>query len=239
MSQVKQCILAFFLLYGICVFAQENADQNIKALSQTINFHIGQAELDVDRGNFFIADENLQIALDIADQIDDKKSKGRIHTKMAKIHLTLGKYDKALSSVNKALEIQRLTKDYVNLAETYNVQGLVFARKNEHKIALDSYQSSKSYSELEELDEYVAEVLLNSAISLIALADYKKATLSLERSIALSKKYKKTDTESFALINNAKALFYRAILIRQGRKRRLVWNWQNKLIIKKQKMKLT
>ena len=208
MSQVKQYILAFFLLYGVCVFAQENPNQNIKALSQTINFHIGQAELDVDRGNFFIAEENLQKALDIANQIDDKKSEGRIHTKIAKIHLTLGKYDKALSSVNKSLEIQRLTKDYVNLAETYNVQGMVFAKKNEHKIAIDSYKSSKSYSELEGLDEYVAEVLLNSAISRIALTEYKEATVSLERSIALSKKYKKKGTESFALINNAKALYY-------------------------------
>ena len=208
MSQVKQYILTFLLLYGVCVFAQQDASQNINALTQTISFHIGQADLDVGRGNFFIAEENLQKALDIAEQIEDRKSKGIIHTKIAKIHFTLGKYERAISSINKALEVQRLTKDYVNLAETYNVQGLIFAKKKEHRIALDSYQSAKSYSELEELDEYVPEVLLNSSISLIALGNYQKATQYLERAIALSKKFKNKKTESLALINNAKALYH-------------------------------
>lgn len=208
MSQVKQYILAFFLLYGICVFAQENPSQNIKAISQTINYHIGQAELDVKRGNYFIAEENLQKAIYLADQIEDKKIEGIIHTEIAKIHFTLGKYDKALSSVNKSLEIQRLTKDYASQAETYNVRGLIYAKKNEHQVAIDSYNSSKSYSELEGLDEYEAKVLLNSAISRIAQKEFRKATISLERAITLSKKYNNKDTESSALINNAKALFY-------------------------------
>ncbi len=208
MSQVKQFILALILLSCVSIFAQKNTVEDPKALANSIVFHIGQADLDVDRGNFYIAEENLQKALDFAVQMDDKKSQGIIHTKTAKIHFTLGKYDKALSSLNKALEIQRLTKDYVNQAETYNVRGLVYAKKNEHKIAIESFTAAKSYSEIEELDEYVAEILLNSSISLIELKEYWKATQDLERVIALSKKYKKTGTESMALINNAKALFF-------------------------------
>jgi len=180
----------------------------LNILEHPYSDHIGQAELDVDRGNFFIAEENLQKALGFAQTINDKKSEGIIHTRIAKIHFSLGKYDKALSSVNKALEIQRLTKDYTNQVDTYNVRGLIFAKKNEHKIAIDSYNSSRSYSELEGLDEYEAEVLLNTAISRIALKEYRKATISLERAITLSKKYNNKDTESSALINNAKALFY-------------------------------
>lgn len=208
MSQVKQYILALLLLYGVCVFAQQNASEDINALTQNISFHIGQADLDVGRGNFFIAEENLQKALGFAEIIDDKKSKGIIHTRMAKIHFTLSQYEKAISALNKALEIQRLTNDYVNLAETYNIQGLVFAKKNEHRIALDSYTSAQTYSELEELDEYIPEVLLNSAISLIAIKEYRKANLNLESAIALAKKFKNQKTESLALINNAKALYY-------------------------------
>ncbi len=208
MSQVKQYILALLLLYGVSVFSQENTSQDINALTQTISFHIGQAELDVGRGNFFIAEENLQKALDMAEQIDDKKSKGIIHTKMAKIHFTLSKYDRAISSINKALEIQRLTNDYVNLVETYNVQGRVFAKKNEHKIALDSYTSAKSYAEIEELDEYIPQVLLNMGISWNAIEKYEKANEDLEKAIVLSKKFKNRKIESSALINNAKALFY-------------------------------
>ncbi len=208
MSQGKQLILALSLLFYVSIFGQKNSDINTSDLAGNITYHIGQAEIDVERGNLFIAEENLQKALDFAVQIDDKKSQGRIYTKMAKIHFTLGKYDKALSSLNKALEIQRLTKDYANQAETYNVRGLVYAKKNEHKVALESFTSAKTYSELEELDEYVAGVLLNSSISLIELKEYWKATQSLERAIALSKKYKKPDIESMALIYNAKALFY-------------------------------
>ena len=208
MSQGKQLILALSLLFYVSIFGQKNSDINTSDLAGNISYHIGQAEIDVERGNLFIAEENLQKALDFAVQIDDKKSQGIIYTKMAKIHFTLGKYDKALSSLNKALEIQRLTKDYANQAETYNVRGLVYAKKNEHKVALESFTSARTYSELEELDEYVAGVLLNSSISLIELKEYWKATQSLERAIALSKKYKKPDIESMALIYNAKALFY-------------------------------
>ncbi|MBT8394234.1 MAG: tetratricopeptide repeat protein, partial [Bacteroidia bacterium] len=208
MSQVKQYILAFLLLYGACVFAQESEEKNIKALSQTLKFHVEQSELDIERSQFFIAEENLQKALGFAKEINDKKSEGNIHTRIAKIHFTLGKYDRALSSVNKALEIQRLSNDYANQAETYNVRGLIYAKKNEHKIAWESYKSSKTYSGFVGLEEYVAEVLLNSSVSLIAMKDYKEAIQDLERSIALSKKYDIKDTESSALINTAKALFY-------------------------------
>ncbi len=208
MSQVKQYILAFFMLLSVGIMSQDNTDQELEALKSSINFHIVQADLDLKRNNWYVAEENLQKALEFAQKIDDKKSIGSINTKIAKIKYTLGELDKAISYLNKALEIQKLTQDYVNLAETYNIRGLVLASKNEHQFAVDSYKSSKSYCELIDLDEYIAEVLLNHSISLIVLKRYKRATQFLESSIALSKKHKKPDTESLALVNNAIAWNY-------------------------------
>ena len=89
--------------------SQDNTAIEIETLSQNISFHIGLADLDLERGNYFIAQENLQKALDFAIKIDDKKKIGVIHTKLAKIYYTLSETEKAIVLINKALEIQRLT----------------------------------------------------------------------------------------------------------------------------------
>lgn len=191
MQPTKQYILAFFMLFSVSIMSQDNTDSETEALKASINFQIGQADLDLNRNNWYVAEENLQKALEWAEKVGDKKIIGVINTKIAKIKYTLGESDKAISFLNKSLEIQKLTQDYVNLAETYNIRGLVLASKNEHQFAVDSYKSSKSYCELEELDEYIAEVLLNHSISLIVLKQYKRASQLLESSIALSKKFKK------------------------------------------------
>lgn len=208
MQPTKQYILAFFMLFSVGIMSQDMTEEEKASYTGNIIFNKKQAEIDFERGNYFIAIENLEKALEFAEKIDDKKNKGIIHTKLAKINYTLGESEKAISSLNKSLEIQRLTQDYVNLAETYNIQGLVYANKNDHNIALDSYKSAKSWCELEGLEEYIAEVLLNHSISLIALKQYRKASQLLERSIALAKKYKNKDTESLALVNSAKANYY-------------------------------
>lgn len=208
MSQTKNYILAFLMLFTVNILAQDNTTTEIEQITNSIKFHMSQANIDIDRNNWYVAEENYNKALEFANKIDHKNYIGRIHTKLAKIKYTLGEYDLAINHLNKALEIQRLTKDYTNLTETYNVQGLVYASKNEHKTAADNFQSSRSYCELEGLDEYEAEVLLNHSISLIALKDYRKASQLLERSIALSKKYELKNTESLALVYNAKALYF-------------------------------
>mgnify|MGYP002712947208 CR=1 FL=1 len=208
MFGIKHYILTCLILISCSVMSQDTntTGQEIEALQQSIEKGINQAAIDIERNNWFAAEENLNKSLELAEKIDDKKHIGIIHTRLAKIKYTLGYYDKALKLLNKALEIQRLTKDYVNLAETYNIQGLIFASKKEYQIAADSFQSARSYCELEELDQYEAEVLLNHATALIALNKYRKANKVLEKSIALSRRYGLKDNESLALINNAKAL---------------------------------
>lgn len=206
MSQLKYYILTCLMVICSSMLSQNDTVVDIETVQQTIKKNLSESAFDIERNNWFEAEENLNEALKLAEKIDDKKTIGFIHTKLAKIKYTLGYYDKGLQLLNKALEIQRLTKDYANLAETYNVQGLIFAGKNEHQIAADSYQSAQSYCDLEELDAFKAEVLLNHATSLIVLKEYKKANQLLEKSIALSRRFGIKDVESLALIYNANVL---------------------------------
>jgi len=85
MSQFKHFILAFLLLISSNIISQDNVAKDVQALNQKIAFHIGQAELDLERSNWYIAEDNLQKALDFAKKIDDKRNIGIINTKIAKI----------------------------------------------------------------------------------------------------------------------------------------------------------
>ena len=208
MSQVHQFILTLFLLASPVVLSQDISKEERQQLVTSIEFNIEQANLDVNRGNYFVAQDNLGKALEFAEKIDDKRYQGIIYTKMAKIHYTLGENDKAISSIFKALDRQNTINDRVNLAETYNVQGLIFASKKEHQEALDSYAAALSHCELEDLDAFSAEVKLNYSVSLISLKQFKKASQFLESASALAKKYRNKKVESMALIYNAKSHYY-------------------------------
>ena len=63
MSQFKQYILAFFVLFSLSVFSQDNTAEEIENLTGTIKFNISQADIDFERGNYFVAIDNLQKAL--------------------------------------------------------------------------------------------------------------------------------------------------------------------------------
>ena len=97
MSQVHQFILTLFLLVSPVVLSQDISKEERQQLVTSIEFNIEQANLDVNRGNYFVAQDNLGKALEFAEKIDDKRYQGIIYTKMAKIHYTLGENDKAIS----------------------------------------------------------------------------------------------------------------------------------------------
>uniref|UniRef100_UPI00404B9E5E ATP-binding protein n=2 Tax=Gelidibacter sp. TaxID=2018083 RepID=UPI00404B9E5E len=206
MSQTKSYIVAFLMCLSSVVFGQKTNDSDVDLLKMRIESYITQAGFESERGDFYNAKDNLEKALEVANQIDDKKSKGTIYTKIAKVQFLVEEPENALVSLTKAAELQRETNDYANLAVTYNARGILHTSKKEYQTALDYFNSAKTKFEEEGLENYISEVTLNEAIVFIKLEDYKSAKASLEKTIVLAKKHNQPNILSSALINSGKVL---------------------------------
>ncbi|MDT0558317.1 ATP-binding protein [Ichthyenterobacterium sp. W332] len=203
MSQIKYLIFAFLVSFVFSIHAQEPAQDADVLKLRTSNF-IDQAGFESQRGDYFKAEENLEKALDIAIKLDDKKSVGIIHTKIARLQYHILEPEKALVSLTRAAEIQREINDYANLALTYNIRGVLHSSKKEYQTALDYFKASKAKFEEEDLEQYIPEVLLNEAKVFTELKNYKSAKEGLEKTILLSKKHNLSNILSSALILSGK-----------------------------------
>ncbi|WP_353778784.1 ATP-binding protein [Winogradskyella sp. 3972H.M.0a.05] len=203
MSRIKY-ILFVFLVSSACILAAQNVTQDEDLLKMRIESHIAQAGFESERGDYYNAEENLEKALEIADKVGDQKSKGIIHTKIAKLQFLVQEPEKALVSLTKAAEIQREIDDYPNLALTYNIRGVLHTSKKEYQTALGYFKSSKAKFEEEDLEQYIPEVLLNEAKVYVELSDFKSAKTELEKAIVLSKKHELSSVLSSALILSGK-----------------------------------
>ncbi|MEO7282236.1 ATP-binding protein [Gelidibacter sp.] len=169
-----------------------------------IQNYITQSGFETERGDYYNAKENLEKALTLAKQINDKKRQGSIYTKIAKVQFIVEEPENALVSLTKASELQRETNDYANLAITYNVRGILYTSKKEYQTALEYFNSAKSRFEEEGLERLISDVSLNEAKVYIQLKDYKTAKAMLEKTIILAKKYNQVGILSSAYINSGK-----------------------------------
>ena len=206
MSRIIYILIALYLLISLPLAAQNSAER--EGMRNNIDQHILYADKDSNRGNYYTAIGNLEKALEWAKEINDPKTIGRIHTKMAKLHYTLEDFDQAISNLAKAAEIQRNNDDKVNLASTYNWYGIVYANgKKDHKRALTFYDSAQSYTETDDdISAFIPNILLNKAKSQIALGENKIAITLLEEAAILAKKNKLNDILSSVLVQNSQAL---------------------------------
>ena len=205
MSRIIHILFSISLLISLQSSAQNTAD--IEALRASIQQDIRYADNDAKNGNWYLAITNLERVLKNAESIGDQETMGIIYTKIAKLHYTLEEHDKAISNLLKASEKQRIIGDNLNLAETYNTYGLVYANgKKNYKDALGFYDSAKKYAEEEDIPLFIPKILLNKALAHIELNENKTANDLLEKAIVLSKNHKQNDVLSSALINNSQAL---------------------------------
>src|SRR5690606_33631566 len=109
-------------------------------------------------------------------------------------------------SLIKANEVQRFAKDDINLAETYKTLGNVYTSKKQYQQALDYYKSAKTLFEQEDLNNFVAEVLINEGKTYIYLKDYPNAKTHLLKSAIVAKRYDLEKRLSSAKINIGVAL---------------------------------
>lgn len=186
MSQIKYFIFVIIASVTVQINSQTITSEDIELMKLNLENLLTQSQFDSERGDYYSAKDNLNKALALSVELDDKQKAGVIHAKIAKIQFTVEEIDKAFLSLTKAAEIQREINDYANLAITYNMRGILHSSKGEYKIALDYFTSAKTKFEEEDLESFLADVNLNEAKVYIKLENYQEATEKLEQAIILA-----------------------------------------------------
>ena len=160
MPQTKNYIYIILLLYSFSVSSQKSIDEDPEILQNNINYRITQSLTALENYNYYEAENNLDDALELAKKLEDKKSEGIIYTLKGRLHLLTEEVDSAIKFLSKAIEIQRITKDDGNLANSYKTLAEVYARKKDYSQALDYFKSAKNLFLQEGLDLGLTETLL-------------------------------------------------------------------------------
>jgi len=190
------------MLFSITVSSQKTIDDDPELLQNSINYRISQAQTELESFNYYKAQQNLDEALNLAEQSDNKKSIGIIYAIKGKLQHIIEDEDKAIKSLTKAIEVQRLINDSEDLGKSYKIFGDVYSAKKDYYQALDSYTAAKSLFEQESLNAELAEVLLCEGKAYIKLKNYNKSRDVIEQALALARKEGFVRTESDALISH-------------------------------------
>jgi signal transduction histidine kinase/CheY-like chemotaxis protein len=202
MSRIKYCIFVFLVLLVTPFYSQNNIEGDVTLEKNRIEVYIQNAEQETKQSNFYTAIGILEKALDTAQKIDDKKSKGIILSKIANLQYLVENNKEAKITIIKAMAIQSDIEDIVNLAVSRYTSGLIYLKEKDYTNALDYFKSSKTIFEEEGLHELVAKVNLSEAEAYIAKGDLSTANALVEKALILSIKYKLPIIQSTALIKN-------------------------------------
>lgn len=208
MSRISIYIYAFLLLLSFKALSQDSVKDDPETIQNAINYHVNQAQSDIENGRYFEAQKTLDEALVLANKIDNTKSQGIIYSKLGKLQYLIDEPEEAIKYLIKANEKQRFAKDDANLAETYKTMGNVYFSMEQYQDALDYYTSSKTLFQQEGLNEYVAEVNLNEGRTYIKLKDYRRAKMLLSQSTAMAKRYENYKILSSGKIHLGYAIFH-------------------------------
>lgn len=200
MSQIKNLFYIVLMLCSINVSSQKSINEDPEILQNNINNRITQSQTALENYNYYKAQNNLDEALAFAEKLENKKSEGIIYGLKGRLQLITEEEDRAITSLNKAIEIQRITKDDANLANSYKTLGEVFVSKNDYPQALDYFKSAKTLFQQEGIDEGLAETLLAEGKTYMLIKNYRKARSIIEQSLAEAKKIGALKTQSDALM---------------------------------------
>lgn len=204
---MKHFINFCLLFLSLVSYTQNPSKINDGDTELSLKQKLSQAQIYTERGNYQRAKDFLTEALSLAIEGNDKTNEGIIHTKIGKLQYLVNEPDKAISSLNKAVAIQRENEDNINLGLTYNVRGVIHSNLKQYKTALDYYESALLNFENLNSEKYQAEVFLNQAIAYLKLDQIEDAQQSLERSITIAKKHDLFKVLSNSYLKNASAYF--------------------------------
>ncbi|MCL5130392.1 ATP-binding protein [Algibacter sp. L4_22] len=201
MFKIKPSLIALLVLFSVLGWSQQTIENDPELIQNNIDHYIKQAQLALEADDNYEALRNLDDALALAQKTEKQESKGLIYSFKGRLQLIIDQPDKAIASLNKSIEIQRLTKDDANLARSFKTLGEVFISKKDYYQALDYFISAKTLFQQVELENKLAETLLLEGKTYMLLNNYKKARTTLEQALALSRKNNFLSTESESLIN--------------------------------------
>lgn len=202
MPQIKNYIYIILLLFSLSVSSQKSINEDPEILQNSINHRITQSQTALENYNYYEADKNLDKALELAEKLKNKKSEGIIYALKGRLRLLSNEPDNAIVSLNKAIEIQRITKDDGNLANSYKILAEVYARKKDYSQASDYFKSAKNLFQQEGLNLGLTETLLAEGKTYMLMGNYRKARSIIEQCLAEAKKIGSLKIQSDALISN-------------------------------------
>ncbi|WP_299891090.1 ATP-binding protein [uncultured Lacinutrix sp.] len=205
MSLINKIFCAIVLLLSLSIHSQDLTDKEIESLQTSIDASLSSAQNSINNHQYFKAKQYLDLALEDANTIDNKKSLGLVYSKLGKVNYVLEAPNEAIKMLIKASELQRFAKDDINIAETYKTLGDVYMYNKEYVKALDYYISAETYFKQEDLHNYETESVLKKGKALLAKGDIRKAIGVFEKAIDMAKQYQLDKISSAALFSLAEA----------------------------------
>src|SRR5210317_1483337 len=185
MSQIKLYILSAFFVCILQVDAQSNFENDNSLQKNSIQVKLNNADNDASLGDYYNALIYLKSALKIADDIDAKQELGIINSKIASLYYQMKELDSADVYINRAIEIQTIEEDSINLAITRFTNGLLYLEREQYIQALDLFTNASEDFEVQALEDYMAKVALYEGITYFKLKNYIKASLFFDKVILL------------------------------------------------------
>jgi signal transduction histidine kinase/ActR/RegA family two-component response regulator len=202
MSQIKYQIFVFLVLITLPLFPQNNEEDKAILVQNRIDFIIEEADKETLRSNYYNAINILEQGLEIAKTNSDSLQQGILLSKIANLQYNLNESQDAMSTIIKAMHIQRSIEDKSNLAVSRYTCGIIHLGDKDYINALDYFKSAKAIFEEEGLNELVTKVTLDEAKAYIGQNNIAEANTLVEKAIILSKKHDINSLLSASLIKS-------------------------------------
>lgn len=162
---MKNIILTFSLLFFCYTsVAQQKSDKEISEVNSSIQNLLNEAEISINVLNFEKALAQLQNALELSKQINNKKYIALTSSFLSKLFYVNLDYDKAISELQRTISIQREINDEAGLAYSYLNFAKIFSIEKDFDRATKYLNLAEDYYTNQNDPELLGLVKLNRGI---------------------------------------------------------------------------
>lgn len=167
LNELGQSIKAFYKSLEI---AEKYNDKNAIADVRT-----NIANVQIDLGELTSAQENLEIVLELQEELQDEKGKGRTLNTIGYVHRVQGNDSLALSYYQNALSIRLALDDQIGAAASYNNIAFMYRSNSDYVEAIKNYQAAINIYQKEDELTGLAAVFGNLANCYLELGQFNLA----------------------------------------------------------------